>query len=116
LLRKLTGLRFLCENCFVPPLLFAAKPPAAGRFTRASLTRHCSYALQSDASKSSPWLTFIGWVSNGGDAYAPICCRGLEQLSKEQGSMLVSAFDVEDVARRSKTIVLRTIPFYHRCQ
>jgi hypothetical protein len=93
--RKFTGLKgSYAKIALFLRCLFAAKPPAASRFTRASLTRHCSYALQSDASKSSPWLIFIGWMFNGGDAYAPMCCRGLEQLSKEQGSMLVSAFKV----------------------
>jgi hypothetical protein len=81
---------------------------------------HClslSYALQSDASKSSPWLTFIGWVSNAGDAYAPICCRGLDHLVKDQGSLLVSAFDDSGSRRNppaNSKVVLRVIPFYHR--
>ncbi len=70
------------------------------------------YALQSDVSKSTPWLTFMGWVSNGGDAFAPICCGGIDHLLQQrtQGSVLVLA--ARDTG--SNNAVLRVIPFYHR--
>ncbi len=68
--------------------------------------------MESDASKSSPWLTFIGWVSNTGNAHAPMACRGLQHLSAQQGSLLVSALGEKEL-KHSK-VVLRVLPFYHR--
>ncbi len=67
------------------------------------------YALQSDVSKSAPWLSFVGWLSSGGNGYAPLCCRALEPLVKSQGSLLVAAFDGHD-----GNGVVRIMPFYHR--
>jgi hypothetical protein len=69
------------------------------------------YALQSDISKSAPWLNFVGWLSSGGNAYAPVCCRVLEPLVSSQGSLLVAAFDGDDKDNKG---VVRIIPFYHR--
>ena len=75
--------------------------------------------MESDASKSSPWLTFIGWVSNTGNAHAPIACRGLQHLSEQQGSLLLSALgetprDDSKTERDNAKVVLRVLPFYHR--
>ena len=68
------------------------------------------YALQSDISKSTPWLTFMGWVSNGGNAHAPICCSGIDHvLPNVQGSLLVFACGTPN-----QNTVLRVVPFYHR--
>ena len=72
--------------------------------------------MESDASKSSPWLTFIGWVSNTGNALAPIACRGLQHLSGQQGSLLVSALGETFGGKEldDSKVVLRVLPFYHR--
>jgi hypothetical protein len=56
-------------------------------------------------------LNFVGWLSGGGDAYAPVCCRVLEPLVSSQGSLLVAAFDGDDKDNKG---VVRIIPFYHR--
>ena len=98
-------------NAGVVSLQFITRfPPFITRFPpHFPHSRPRSYALQSDVSKSSPWLTFMGWVSQNGDALAPLCCRSLENLATGQGSLLVSAF-----TPRAGNYVLRVLPFYHR--